>query len=813
MRSISKRFPSFARGAVIVAMLTTVPVLMAAQTFVQANSNTTRTTTPSISVAFATAQTAGNLNVVVVGWADTTSTVHSVTDSNGNPYQLAAGTNATTGGAPGASQAVYYAKNIKAGSNTVTVTFDQVPNNEDVRILEYSGLSTTAPLDTTAGTFGIGTAADSSSATTNSATDLLIGAGTSTDLFTAAGTGFVQRTFPGGYGDMVEDQDVAAAGPYDATATAKLATTKWVMQIVAFRAAGQAAPSFPAPTITSLNGSTAADTGGDPLTVTGTNFLAGATVLFSNGTTSASAINCSVAASTTINCTTPAFPLGPVDITVTNVDGNAATLSGQLTIEPANPQITNVSVISGNKSTNGGTKITITGSDFAAGASVTIGGVPADLVSVQNSNTITCSVPANSAGAAAVVVTNPAGKTATLADGFTYITGGGISFVQAQSFVSVSGPTAGATYALAQHAGDLNVVVISWGDTTATVQLVTDSAGNTYFPALNPIANGKLSQAVYYAKNIKAAGANSNTVTVTFAASATTPDLRVLEYAGIDTANPVDTAKSASSPVLSTTADTGPFTTTFATDLVIAAVTPSTSTAGGGPGFITVSLPSSGDYVEHAITSAAGPVDAQATLKTSGAWVIQAVAFRESPTASLPNFAVSASPASSSVTAGSSATYTITVTPQNGFSSAVNLTASCPANVQITCTINPSSVTPGSTSVTATLTVATTGATAALLVAPQRRQLLPLYAMFLPLPGIALAGAGWAGSRRRKLGISASIVLMFLLLLLLLGCGGGSSSGGGGGGNAGTPAGTYNITVAAGSGQLQHTAKISLTVQ
>lgn len=811
MGSIS-RFSFLARGAMLAIMLATLPVLISAQTFVQANSNTARTTTTSISVAFNTAQATGNLNVVVVGWADTTSTVHSVTDSNANTYVLAAGTNATTGGAPGASQAVYYAKNIKAGSNTVTVTFDQVPINEDVRILEYSGLSTTAPLDITAGSSGIGTAADSTSTTTNSATDLLIGAGTSTDLFTAPGTGFVQRIFPGGYGDMVEDQDVTTAGTYDATATAKLATTKWVMQIVAFRAAGQAVPSFPAPTITALNGSTAADTGGDPLTITGTNFVAGATVLFSNGTTSASAINCSVASATTINCTTPAFPLGPVNIIVTNVDGQAATLSGQLTIEPANPQITNISVISGNKSTNGGSKISITGSDFAAGASVTVGGVPADLVSVQNSTTITCTVPAHSAGAADVVVTNPGGKTATDTGSFTYIIGGGISFVQAQSLVSGSGSTAGATYTLAQNAGDFNVVVISWGDTTATVQSVTDSAGNTYFQALNTIADGNLSQAIYYAKNIKASAANSNSVTVTFTASATTPDVRLLEYAGIDAANPVDTVKSASSPVLSTTADSGPFTTTFATDLVIAAITPSTSTAGAGPGFITVSLPPSGDYVEHTIISKAASVDAQATLKTSGAWVIQAVAFRESATASQPNFAVSASPASSSVIAGSSATYTISVTPQNGFSSAVSLSASCPANVQITCSISPNSVTPGSSPVTATLTVATAGATAALS-APRSRQLLSLYALFLPLPGIAFIGAGWAGSRRRQLAIGAAAVLIFLLLPLL-GCGGGGSSGGGGGGgNSGTPAGTYNINITATSGSVSHTASAALTVQ
>jgi hypothetical protein len=807
----------------IVAMLTTLPVLMAAQTFVQATSNVQPTTTNSIQVTFASPQTAGNLNVVVIGWADTGSTVQSVVDSEGNVYFLAAGTNATTTGAPGASQAVYYAKNIKGdtapATNAITVTFNQHPKDEDVRILEYSGLDKVQPLDTNAGNSGIGTPADSSGAITNSATDLLIGAGTNTGpgTFSAPGSGYASRSFPGGYGDIVEDENVTATGSYSASAMLiNSATTKWVMQMVAFRAAGQGALSFNAPTITSLNGSTAADTGGDPLTITGTNFVAGATVVFSNGTTSASAINCSVASATTLNCRTPAFPLGPVDITVTNVDGKSATLSGALTIAPANPQITKITVVSGNSSTNGGTKITITGSDFADGASVTVGGVPADQVSVE-SNTITCSVPANSAGPAEVVVTNPGGSAATLPNGFTYFTGGGISFVQAHSgVVPQSGSTAGATYTSAQLAGDLNVVVISWADNTAQVQKVTDSAGNTYFQALNPVVISNLSQVIYYAKNIKASGANGNTVTVTFSASATTPDVRVLEYAGIDPVNTVDMGgvKSASSPVIGTTADSGPFTTTFANDLVIAAVAPSTTVSAGGPGFITVSLPSSGDYVEHTVTSTAGPLDAQATLK-AGAWVIQTVAFRESAAASQPNFTVSASPDTISVSAGSSASYTITVTPQNGFSSAVKLSASCPPNVQITCTINPGSVTPGSTSVTATLTVATTGASAALF-APQGKQLLPLYALFLPLPGIAFIGAGWAGSRKRKLGIGAGIVLMFLLLLLLLGCGGGGSSGGGGGGgggNGGTPAGTYNITITATSGSVSHTATAAVTVQ
>jgi hypothetical protein len=45
----------------------------------------------SVAVTYPGSQTAGNMNVVAVGWNDTTSTVKSVTDSLGNVYTLAAG--------------------------------------------------------------------------------------------------------------------------------------------------------------------------------------------------------------------------------------------------------------------------------------------------------------------------------------------------------------------------------------------------------------------------------------------------------------------------------------------------------------------------------------------------------------------------------------------------------------------------------------------------------------------------------------------------------------------------------------------------
>src|SRR6185436_894074 len=92
--------------------------------FVQVAYATPQNPVSSLAVKYAAAQTAGNLNVVVVGWNDTTAAVNTVSDSKGNVYSRAIGPTQY----PGAlSQSIYYAKNISgalAGANTVTVTFN-----------------------------------------------------------------------------------------------------------------------------------------------------------------------------------------------------------------------------------------------------------------------------------------------------------------------------------------------------------------------------------------------------------------------------------------------------------------------------------------------------------------------------------------------------------------------------------------------------------------------------------------------------------------------------------------------------------------
>jgi hypothetical protein len=76
-------------------------------------------------------------------------------------------------------------------------------------------------------------------------------------------------------------------------------------------------------------------------------------------------------------------------------------------------------------------------------------------------------------------------------------------------------------------------------DASAQVGSLTDSKGNVYRLAVGPTGltgTAPLSQAVYYAQNIKAALHGANTVTVRFNAAAGYPDIRILEHSGVEPA-------------------------------------------------------------------------------------------------------------------------------------------------------------------------------------------------------------------------------------------------------------------------------------
>jgi hypothetical protein len=71
-------------------------------------------------------------------------------------------------------------------------------------------------------------------------------------------------------------------------------------------------------------------------------------------------------------------------------------------------------------STRGGTAVTLTGTNFVSGATVTFGGSAATSVAVVSTTQITARTPPHNRGTVSVVVKNPDGAAGTLASGFTY---------------------------------------------------------------------------------------------------------------------------------------------------------------------------------------------------------------------------------------------------------------------------------------------------------------------------------------------------------------------------------------------------------
>jgi hypothetical protein len=114
------------------------------------------------------------------------------------------------------------------------VAFNASVAYPDIRILEYSGLDTTSPLDVTAAATGNGTSASSGAATTTYANDLIFGADLTVTYTSGAGAGFTSRVITDPDSDIAEDKIVTATGSYAATAPIGLAGA-WIMQMAAFR--------------------------------------------------------------------------------------------------------------------------------------------------------------------------------------------------------------------------------------------------------------------------------------------------------------------------------------------------------------------------------------------------------------------------------------------------------------------------------------------------------------------------------------------------------------------------------------------------
>ncbi len=180
--------------------------------------------------------------------------------------------------------------------------------------------------------------------------------------------------------------------------------------------------------------------------------------------------------------------------------------------------------------------------------------------------------------------------------------------------------------------------------------------------------------------------------------------------------------------------------------------------------------------------------------------------------AASPDFSVAVSPTSISTTSGqTTSTITVTVSSVNSsYGQSVNLSCGGLPSKAV-CHFSPASVMPGTSPQTSSLTIATNGASSARLALPSTNHRTQVFAaLFLPMFGITLIGAGKNQRKKRLFGF-LMLGLVLAGLMILPACGGGNGGGGGGGGGGTTP-GTYNISVAGAGGGVNHSAALTLTV-
>ncbi len=209
---------------------------------------------------------------------------------------------------------------------------------------------------------------------------------------------------------------------------------------------------LPPPTVSSSDPSGGSISGGTPVTISGSDFVSGATVAF-GGVASPSV---TFVSGSELNVLTPAHAAGVVDVEVTNPDRNSGTLSNWFTynnlpptlLETFRPRIGPFS---------GGTTVTISGTNFVATPTVTFGGVASPSVTFISSTRVQAITPLTAVGYVTITLTNPDAQSATTTSQFLQRVEPvpvGTAFVRSASFNGNLGGLAGADAKCQETADD-----------------------------------------------------------------------------------------------------------------------------------------------------------------------------------------------------------------------------------------------------------------------------------------------------------------------------------------------------------------------
>ena len=251
------------------------------------------------------------------------------------------------------------------------------------------------------------------------------------------------------------------------------------------------------PTVTGISTTSGPTSGGTSVTITGTGLNVATAVYFGSDPASFT-----LGTATSLTAVAPAEAAGTVDITVANPGGTrSATSSADQYTYVAAPTVTGISPSEGPAS--GGTSVTITGSNFASGATVDFGTNAAMNVTVNSSTSLTATAPAGS-GTVDVTVTTVGGTSATgSAERFIYLTPATVSLAVAPATATPGGPVTvtGAVYDARGVAipGATVDVALNAGSSVAAI---TDSSGGYTAQLTAPTSDGS------YTVTATVAGAN-----------------------------------------------------------------------------------------------------------------------------------------------------------------------------------------------------------------------------------------------------------------------------------------------------------------
>jgi hypothetical protein len=473
-------------------------------------------TATSTSVGFSSANTAGNF-IAVVARAGNPNQTFTVSDTRGNTYKQAVKFNNNTDN----TVAVFYAENIAAGANTVTVS-DSASGTLRLSLLEYRGIAGSSSFDAAQAATGTGTSPSSGVIQTSAGGDLLIGVlSFANGVSLTPGSSFaLESAVPAQPGAklIVEDSVFAASGSASAAGTMS-ASDSWGAGIVAFKAgASGGGGGGSAPGITSLTPSTGPV--GTAVTIAGSNFgsTRGTSTVTFNGTP---ATTTSWSASSIVVPVPSGATTGSVVVTVGSVASNSQTFTVTTSSAP---------VISGLTPATGpvGTSVTIAGSNFGStrGAStVTFNG--------------TAATP-TSGSASSIVVPVPSGATT----GMVVVTVGGVAS-NSQTF-TVTTATSPVITSLSPTSGPVGTSVTISGSNfgsskgTSTVSFNGTAASPTSWSATSiavPVPSGATTGNVVV--TVGGVASNGQTFTV-----ATPASISLVQHVEVDAGTTTNASKS-----------------------------------------------------------------------------------------------------------------------------------------------------------------------------------------------------------------------------------------------------------------------------